>query len=112
MALATIEDAASLTAAFGGAEGVFVLVRQTLIRSRDFPRRERLVQRCALRAGNGASGASGLSFLHRSTGQVSQGLLTQHTIIEQALSDLPVPITFLRPAWFMENCRWDVGFGA
>jgi uncharacterized protein YbjT (DUF2867 family) len=31
-----------------------------------------------------------------------------HTIIEQALSDLSVPITFLRPAWFMENCRWDV----
>ena len=41
--------------------------------------------------------------------QASQpNLLTQHTIIEQALSDLPVPITFLRPAWFMENCRWDV----
>jgi uncharacterized protein YbjT (DUF2867 family) len=41
--------------------------------------------------------------------QASQpNLLTQHTIIEQALSELPVPITFLRPAWFMENCRWDV----
>src|SRR5712671_6132921 len=41
--------------------------------------------------------------------QASQpNLLTQHTIIERALHDLPVPITFLRPAWFMENCRWDV----
>ena len=35
-------------------------------------------------------------------------LLRQHTIIERSLSDLSVPITFLRPAWFMENCRWDV----
>lgn len=35
-------------------------------------------------------------------------LLTQHTIIEQAISALPMPITFLRPAWFMENSRWDV----
>jgi len=35
-------------------------------------------------------------------------LLTQHTIIEQTLSELPVPITFLRPAWFMENSSWDV----
>ena len=35
-------------------------------------------------------------------------LLTQHTIIEQALGELPMPITFLRPAWFMENFRWDV----
>ena len=35
-------------------------------------------------------------------------LLTQHTIIEQTLGELPMPITFLRPAWFMENFRWDV----
>ncbi|MGB9156616.1 MAG: NmrA family NAD(P)-binding protein [Chthoniobacterales bacterium] len=35
-------------------------------------------------------------------------LLTQHSIIEKAIGDLPIPITFLRPAWFMENCRWDV----
>ena len=35
-------------------------------------------------------------------------LLTQHTLIEQALGELPMPITFLRPAWFMENFRWDV----
>jgi uncharacterized protein YbjT (DUF2867 family) len=30
-------------------------------------------------------------------------LLTQHTIIEQALAELPMPITFFRPAWFMEH---------
>jgi NAD(P)H dehydrogenase (quinone) len=35
-------------------------------------------------------------------------LLTQHTLIEQALADLPVPITFLRPAWFMANSSWDI----
>ena len=35
-------------------------------------------------------------------------LLTQHTMIEKALRDLPVPITFLRPGWFMENAAWDV----
>ena len=35
-------------------------------------------------------------------------LLTQHTIIEQVLGELPMPTTFLRPAWFMENFRWDV----
>ena len=35
-------------------------------------------------------------------------LLTQHTIIETALSNGPVPITFLRPAWFMENFLGDV----
>jgi uncharacterized protein YbjT (DUF2867 family) len=35
-------------------------------------------------------------------------LLTQHTIIERALELLSMPITFLRPPWFMENCRWNV----
>ena len=28
--------------------------------------------------------------------------------MEESLGDLPMPITFLRPAWFMENCSWDV----
>jgi uncharacterized protein YbjT (DUF2867 family) len=35
-------------------------------------------------------------------------LLTQHTILEQELRQLPIPITFLRPGWFMENSAWDV----
>jgi uncharacterized protein YbjT (DUF2867 family) len=35
-------------------------------------------------------------------------LLSQHTIIERALGGLSGSTTFLRPAWFMENCRWDV----
>jgi uncharacterized protein YbjT (DUF2867 family) len=37
-----------------------------------------------------------------------ENLLTQLSIMEQALGDLPIDITFLRPAWFMENCSWDV----
>jgi uncharacterized protein YbjT (DUF2867 family) len=36
-------------------------------------------------------------------------LLTQHTIIEQVLGDVSMPIAFLRPGWFMENSGWDVG---
>ena len=35
-------------------------------------------------------------------------LLTQHSIIEQTLGQLPIPLTFLRPGWFMENSSWDV----
>ena len=36
-------------------------------------------------------------------------LLSQHTIIERVLGKLTIPITFLRPGWFMENSIWDVG---
>ena len=35
-------------------------------------------------------------------------LLSQRTLMEAALSTLPLPVTFLRPAWFMENLSWDV----
>jgi formate hydrogenlyase transcriptional activator len=35
-------------------------------------------------------------------------LCSQQTVIEQELRQLPIPITFLRPAWFMENLRWGI----
>jgi NAD(P)H dehydrogenase (quinone) len=35
-------------------------------------------------------------------------LLSQRTLMEEALSTLPLPVTFLRPAWFMENLSWDI----
>ena len=107
MALATIEDAASLTAAFRGAEGVFVLVPPNFDPQPGFP--EARAIGAALRSALETAGPARVVYLSTIGAQASQpNLLTQHTIIEQALSDLPVPITFLRPAWFMENCRWDV----
>ena len=36
-------------------------------------------------------------------------LLTQRTLMEQALSALDIPVTFLRPGWFMDNALWDLG---
>jgi uncharacterized protein YbjT (DUF2867 family) len=35
-------------------------------------------------------------------------LLTQRTLMEQSLSAIGLPVTFLRPGWFMENALWDV----
>ncbi|WP_052120435.1 Rossmann-fold NAD(P)-binding domain-containing protein [Inquilinus limosus] len=39
---------------------------------------------------------------------VHDNLLSQHTLLEAALRDLPLPLTVLRPAWFVENAVWDV----
>jgi uncharacterized protein YbjT (DUF2867 family) len=36
-------------------------------------------------------------------------LLNQLGIVEQTLGELPMPVAFLRAAWFMENSAWDVG---
>jgi NAD(P)H dehydrogenase (quinone) len=37
-----------------------------------------------------------------------ENLLTQRTLMEQSLEEIGLPVTFLRPGWFMENALWDV----
>jgi uncharacterized protein YbjT (DUF2867 family) len=105
--LATIEDATSLTAAFQGAEGVFVLVPPNFDPLPGFP--EARTIGAALRSALDAARPSRVVYLSTIGAQANEpNLLTQHTIIEKAIGALAMPITFLRPAWFMENCRWDV----
>lgn len=107
MALATVEDAASLTAAFRGIESVFVLVPPNFDPQPGFL--EARAIGAALRSALLAARPARVVYLSTIGAQVPrENLLTQHTMIEQALSDLPMSVTILRPAWFMENCRWDV----
>ena len=104
---ADINDAAALTAAFRGAEGVFALVPPNFDPSEDF--REARAIAATLRTALDAARPGKVVYLSTIGAQATQpNLLTQHTIIERALSDLPVPIAFLRPGWFMENSSWDV----
>ena len=107
VAQATIEDAASLTTAFRGAEGVFVLVPSSFDPTPGFPEARTIGVTLRAARGSGVSGASRLP-LYDWGAATRSNLLNQHTIIEEALGTLPTPITFLRPAWFMENCSWDV----
>ena len=39
---------------------------------------------------------------------VHDNLLSQRTMMEAALGELPLPLTILRPAWFIDNAAWDV----
>ena len=104
---ADINDAAALTSAFEGAEGVFVLVPPNFDPSPDF--REARAIAATLRTALDAARPAKVVHLSTIGAQAAQpNLLTQHTIIERGLSDLPVPVTFLRPGWFMENSTWDV----
>jgi uncharacterized protein YbjT (DUF2867 family) len=107
VAQADIHDAAALTAAFRGTEGVFVLVPPNFDPSPDF--REARATGATLRSALEAARPGKVVYLSTIGAQASQSnLLTQHGIIEQALWDLSAPITFLRPGWFMENSSWDV----
>jgi uncharacterized protein YbjT (DUF2867 family) len=105
--IATMEDATSLTTAFQGTEGVFVLVPSNFDPLPGFPEARSIGE--TLRSALDAARPSRVVYLSTIGAQASEpNLLTQHTIIEEAIGALPMPITFLRPAWFMENSRWDV----
>jgi NAD(P)H dehydrogenase (quinone) len=107
LAAADINDVAALTAAFTRAEGVFVLVPPNFDPSPDFSEARTIAG--TLRTALLAARPSRVVYLSTIGAQATQSnLLTQHTIIEQTLRDLPTPIVFLRPAWFMDNCTWDV----
>jgi NAD(P)H dehydrogenase (quinone) len=104
---ADINDTGALTAAFKGAAGVFVLVPPNFDPSPDF--REARAIAAALRSALDAARPGKVVYLSTIGAQATRSnLLTQHSIIEQALGELSIPICFLRPAWFMENSSWDV----
>jgi uncharacterized protein YbjT (DUF2867 family) len=107
VALATIEDEASLTAAFQRADAVFVLVPPNFDPSPEFSEAQEIGK--DLHSALATARPKRVIYLSTIGAQARKiNLLSQHSMIEKAIGDLPIPITFLRPAWFMENCRWDV----
>jgi NAD(P)H dehydrogenase (quinone) len=107
IAIADMGDGAALAAAFQGAEGVFVLVPPNFDPLPGFP--EAQATAATLKSALEKARPDRVVYLSTIGAQATQtNLLSQHTLIEQTLRELPLPITFLRPAWFMENSSWDV----
>jgi NAD(P)H dehydrogenase (quinone) len=107
VAIADIGDAAALSAAFRDADGVFILVPPNFDPSPDFS--EAKATAATLKSALQQAAPGKVVYLSTIGAQAVQtNLLTQHSIIEHALKELVLPITFLRPAWFIENSSWDV----
>jgi NAD(P)H dehydrogenase (quinone) len=107
VALADMTDAAALTAAFREADGVFILPPSDFDPEPGFPSARAVI--AAVKTALLAARPDKVVCLSTIGAQATQSnLLTQRTLMEQALRDLPMPVTFLRPAWFMENFKWDV----
>lgn len=107
VALADLSDPAALTAAFHGAEAVFVLLPPCFDPAPGFPEVRGFV--AALRTALVAARPERVVCLSTIGAQAERpNLLSQLTVLEQGLGELPLPITFLRPAWFLENAAWDV----
>jgi uncharacterized protein YbjT (DUF2867 family) len=107
VALAAMTDADALAQAFEGAEGVFVLLPPQFDPAPGFPEAREMID--AIVAAIARARPRKIVCLSTIGAQaVEENLLTQHTLLQHALSAQPVPVAFLRPGWFMENSAWDV----
>jgi uncharacterized protein YbjT (DUF2867 family) len=106
-AVADIGDAQALARAFLGAEGVFILIPPIFDPSPEFPEVRAIV--AALKAALLMAKPGKVVILSTIGAQaLERNLLTQLGMVEQELYTLPIPIAFLRAAWFMENASLDV----
>ena len=95
--IAEMEDAEALTRAFRDVSGVFVLPPSNFDPEPGFPEAKAVIS--AVRQALLATRPAKVVFLSTIGAQATQSnLLTQRTLMEEALSTLPLPVTFLRPA--------------
>jgi len=107
VAIAEVEDAAALTRAFTDVTGVFILPPSNFDPKPGFPEARAVIS--AVRQALDATRPARVVCLSTIGAQALQSnLLSQRTLMEEALSTLPLPVAFLRPAWFMENVGWDI----
>lgn len=107
VALADMNDAVALTTAFAGADAVFILPPSEFDPAPGYAQARETIE-AIVAALIEARPAKVLCLSTIGADAVQDNLLTQRTLIEQALSALPIQVTFLRPGWFIENALWDV----
>jgi len=107
VALADIGDTAALAGAFAGCEGAFVMLPPQFDPLPEFPEAAAMISR--LKAALLQAAPARVVALSTIGAEATQpNLLNQLGMFERALADLPMPVTFLRAAWFIENAAWDV----
>ena len=107
VAIADMGNAEQLAAAFSGAEGVFILPPSDFDTEPGYPEAKRVIDSVA----SALIKARPQRIVCLSTigaDAPHDNLLTQRTLMEKSLSTIGLPLTFLRPGWFMENALWDV----
>jgi NAD(P)H dehydrogenase (quinone) len=107
LAVAEMEDASALRDAFTGATAVFILPPSEFDPEPGYPEAQAVIDSVA----EALAAAKPTKVLCLSTigaDAVRDNLLSQRTMMEAALRELPLPLTILRPAWFIDNAAWDV----
>jgi uncharacterized protein YbjT (DUF2867 family) len=107
VAIAYLDAVAPLAAAFTGVGGVFAMLPPIFDPKPGFPEAKAMIG--TLRAALAEALPPRLVMLSTVGADAEQpNLLNQLGLLEQALADLPIRVTFLRPGWFMENAAADI----
>lgn len=107
VAVGNLDEAAPLSAAFTGVDGVFAMLPPTFDPSPGFPETTAMIG--TLRAALAEALPPKLVVLSTvGADSPRPNLLNQLGMLERALADLPIRISFLRAGWFMENAAADV----
>jgi uncharacterized protein YbjT (DUF2867 family) len=107
IAVADMADTEALTRAFTGTDGVFILPPSDFDPKPGYPEARVVIDAVAAALAK-ARPNKVLCLSTIGADAPHDNLLTQRTLMEQALGALDLPVTFLRPGWFMENALWDV----
>ena len=107
LAVADITDSDALAKAFRGTEGVFVLIPPNFDPSPGFPELYPVIG-SLVRAIEMARPPKVVLLSTIGAQAQEPNLLSQLGLVEHAFKHLPVPVAFLRAAWFIENAAWDV----
>lgn len=106
-AIAALDDTPALARAFEGAEAVFILLPPVFDPSPGFPESNRTI--ASIRDALLAARPERVVVLSTIGAEATEeNLLSQLGQMERVLGALPMPVAFLRAAWFMENTQWDV----
>jgi uncharacterized protein YbjT (DUF2867 family) len=107
LAFANFQSAPALTQAFTGAKAVFILLPPVFDPDPNFAEARAMIAnvRTALDAAKPEKVVC-LSTIGADAAEIN--LLTQLSLLERALESLPMPTTFLRAGWFIDNAAWDV----
>jgi uncharacterized protein YbjT (DUF2867 family) len=107
IAIAGLEDTGALTTAFEGTAGVFAMLPPVFDPAPGFPEATRLIS--LLSAALARAKPSKVVVLSTiGADSPHPNLLNVLGQLEKVLGSLPMPVTFLRAAWFMENAAWDI----
>ncbi len=107
IAVADLSDTEALTAAFAGTAGVFAMVPPVFDPAPGFPEAMGFINPlCAALARAKPARVVALSTVGADAPQPN--LLNVLGRMEGVLGSLPMPVAFLRAAWFMENAAWDI----